>query len=91
VLVERLARRIGRALERQGVLARDAESSYLELDPAAGGAMDDLLGHSITYRVAVGPRAGQKVFSLQTVPARGDESKNGVAQHAGFAACGARR
>jgi hypothetical protein len=29
-------------------------------------------------------RAGQKVFSLQTVPARGDESKNGVAQHAGF-------
>jgi hypothetical protein len=31
--------------------------------------MDDLLGHSITYLVAVGPRAGQKVFSLQTVPA----------------------
>ena len=23
--------------------------------------MDDLLGHSITYRVAMGPRAGQKV------------------------------
>jgi hypothetical protein len=30
--------------------------------------MDDLLGHSITYLVAMGPRAGQKVFSLQTVP-----------------------
>jgi hypothetical protein len=28
-------------------LARDADSSYLELDPAAGGPMDDLLGHSM--------------------------------------------
>jgi hypothetical protein len=65
-------------------LARDAESSYLELDPAAGGPMDDLLGHSITYRVAVGPRAGQKVFSLQTVPAREEEPRKGVAQYAGF-------
>jgi hypothetical protein len=27
-----LAERIGRALERQGVLARDAESSHLALD-----------------------------------------------------------
>ena len=46
-------------------MARDAENSYLELDPAAGGPLDDLIGH-VTYRVAVGPRAGQKVFSLQT-------------------------
>jgi hypothetical protein len=46
--------------------------------------MADLLGHSITYRVAVGPRAGQKVFSLQTVPAREDEPRKGVAQYAGF-------
>jgi len=66
--VERVAERIGRALERQGLLARDAESSYLELAPDAGGALDDLIGHSITYRVAMGPLAGQKVFSLQSVP-----------------------
>jgi hypothetical protein len=32
--------------------------------------MDDLIGHSITYRIAVGPRAGQKLFTLQTVPPR---------------------
>jgi putative transposase len=82
-LVERLAERVGRALERQGVLARDADSSYLDLDPDAGGPINDLLGHSITYRVAVGPRAGQKVFSLETVPARAEERK-GVAQYAGF-------
>jgi Putative transposase len=84
-LVERMAERIGRALERRGVLVRDAESSFLDLEPAADRPMDDLLGHSITYRVAVGPRAGQKVFSLQTVPARGEElSKKGVTQYAGF-------
>ena len=70
--------------ERQGALARDAENSYLELDPETGGPLDDLIGHSITYRVAMGPRAGQKVLSLQTVPAREDEPRNGVAQYAGF-------
>jgi hypothetical protein len=73
-LVELLAERIGRALERQGVLARDAESSYLEL--GAGGPMEDLLEHS--YRVAVGSRAGQKVLSLQSVPARAAEPKKAV-------------
>jgi len=44
--------------------------------------MADLIGHSITYRVAFGPRAGQKVFTLQTVPRR--EEKRGVAEYAGF-------
>jgi hypothetical protein len=83
-LVERMAERIGRALERAGVLARDAESRYLELDGHTDGPMDDLLGHSITYRVAVGPRAGQKVFSLQSVPPRAEEPRKGVAQYAGF-------
>ena len=83
-LVERLAERIGRALERQGLLARDTENSYLEFGPNAGGPLEDLIGHSITYRVAMGPRAGQKVFSLQTVPARADEPRRGVAQYAGF-------
>ena len=30
--------------------------------------MDQLRGNSITYRIAVGPQAGRKVFSLQTLP-----------------------
>jgi hypothetical protein len=83
-LVERLARRVGRSLERQGLLVRDTENEFLELGSEAGRAMDDLIGHSITYRVAVGPRAGQKVFALQTVPAREAEPRRGVAQYAGF-------
>lgn len=84
-LVERLAERIGRALERAGLLERDCETSYLNLDPAAGGAIDDLIGHSIAYRVAMGPRRGQKVFTLQSVPAAPVEAqKKGVAQAGGF-------
>jgi len=31
--------------------------------------MSQLCGHSITYRIAVGPQAGRKVFTLQTLPA----------------------
>ncbi len=36
-LIQRIADRIGRALERAGLLERDAEASYLTLEPAAGG------------------------------------------------------
>jgi hypothetical protein len=43
--------------------------------------------HSITYRIAVGPRAGQKLFTLQTVAPRlqGLEAEpNGAARAGGF-------
>ena len=84
-LVATLAERIGRSLEREGLLTRDCENSFLTFDPAAGGPMDDLLGHSITYRVAVGPHTGQKAFTLQPVPVQWPaEQRQGVAQWAGF-------
>ena len=38
-----------------GLLVRDVENSYLQLDAVDESAMDDLLGHSITYRIALGP------------------------------------
>jgi hypothetical protein len=45
--------------------------------------MDDLIGHSIAYRVAMGARAGQKAFTLQTVPPQlGEEEREGVARAA---------
>jgi hypothetical protein len=31
--------------------------------------INSLLGASITYRIATGPREGQKLFTLQTLPA----------------------
>ena len=64
-----VAHRIGRFLEREGLLERDAENSYLAPDAVPAGSMDNLWGHSITYCIAVGSQAGRKVFTLQTLPA----------------------
>ena len=64
-LTQTLALRIGGFLERQGLLERDAENSYLAGDELEAGPMEQLLGSSITYRIAVGPQQGRKVFTLQ--------------------------
>jgi hypothetical protein len=55
-------------LERQGLLVRDAESDYLNFEP--GEALDQLIGASIRYRIAIGPNAGRKALTLRTVPAQ---------------------
>jgi hypothetical protein len=83
-LTQTLARRIGRFLERQGLLERDAENSYLAGDDLEAGPMEQLLGSSITYRIATGPREGQKVFTLQTLPAEPDAPRPEVAESSGF-------
>ncbi len=64
-LTQTLALRIGRYLERQGLLERDADNSYLARDDLEAGPMEQLLGSSITYRIAVGPQQGRKVFTLR--------------------------
>ncbi len=55
-------------------------------------ALNDLLSYSITYRTAVGPHAGRKAFSLQTVPPREESHQDsrlakvsGFSLHAGVA------
>ena len=55
-LLERIALRIGQTLEKRGLIERDIENAWLAED-GEGGPLDDLLGHSITYRIAVGPIA----------------------------------
>ena len=70
-LTHTIARRVGRYLERQGLIERDTGSIFLS--PEALDASDDdptnqLLGSSVTYRIAVGPQQGRKVFTLQTLP-----------------------
>lgn len=75
-----LALRVGRYLERQGWLARDVESSYPFGEEVEAGPLAQPLGSWITYRVAVGPHQGRKVFTLLTLPACDD----GVGKGAGF-------
>ena len=83
-LTHTIARRVGRFLERQGLLERDAENSYLAGDTMEAGPLDALLGHSITYRIAVGPQAGRKVFTLQTLPDCNEPFDDSVGKVAGF-------
>jgi len=104
-LVERIAERMGRQLERRGLLVRDLESSHLALESGesdtGGDALSQLQGHSITYRIAVGPQSGRKALTLQTVPPRLDlrglgleesvANANGFSLHAGVATEGHQR
>ena len=83
-LTQTLAARVGRYLERHGLLERDAENSYLAGDGLEAGPMEQLVGSSITYRIAVGPQQGRKVFTLQTLPACNEPFDDGVGKVAGF-------
>jgi rRNA maturation protein Nop10 len=88
-LTHTIAHRVARYLERQGLLERDTGNIYLT--PEAVDASDEdpsnqLLGSSITYRIAVGPQQGRKVFTLQTLPDCGSENPfvSTVGEVAGF-------
>jgi hypothetical protein len=94
-LVQRIAERVGSKLARRGLIERDMDNAWLTAD-GEGGPLDDLIGHSITYRIAAGPRAGQKLFTLQTLSAsampeaerqgdhRGAAQAGGLSLHAGI-------
>lgn len=63
-LTQTLAQRVGRFLERQGLLERDAENSDLAGDDLDTSLMEQLRGSSIIYCIAVGPQQRRKVFTL---------------------------
>jgi len=79
-LTHTIARRVGRYLERQGLIEQDAGNIFLSQEAVeasekvrpgtgreAGLGHEDptnqLLGSSVTYRIAVGPQQGRKVFA----------------------------
>ena len=91
-LVQLISQRVGRSLERQGLLEQDAENAWLELESADDtDAMPHLLGSSVSYRIAVGPQQGRKAFMIRTIrpldrPDPGLErvaKANGFSLHAG--------
>jgi len=92
-LLASITSRVGRHLQRRGWLTQDAESSHLTLD-REDTALDSLLSHSITYRIALGPRAGQKAFTLRSLPGTTRRARDkpflasadGFSLHAGVAA-----
>jgi hypothetical protein len=77
-LVATISERVARYLKpsgapSQGWLARDEQSDHLTLalDDEEGATMQQLQGHSITYRIALGPQTGRKVLTLQTIRSLG--------------------
>ena len=54
-LVQLISQRVGRCLERQGLLEQDTENAWLDLDPAEDNdAMPKILGSSISYTLPAG-------------------------------------
>ena len=92
-LIETISERIGSYLERAGLLVRDMENSTLNLADTEDPLIDDLVGHSVCYRIAIGPQAGRKAFTLQTLPGTDAEAgcsdklakASGFSLHAGVA------
>jgi hypothetical protein len=84
-LVHTISHRVARFLERQGILERDEENSYLQLDGIDEDPMQQLIGCSVSYRIALGPQRGRKVFTLQTLPSVEEDDRYAqVAKEAGF-------
>ncbi len=74
-------------LERHGLIEGDIESRYLSGDLLSeADCLLDFQGSSVTYRIAVGPQKGQKVLTLQLLPATQSQpsSKELLGQVEGF-------
>lgn len=90
-LVRQIANRVIKLLLKRGLIEQDdSGENYL---PSPSGVFDQIQGSSITYRVAFGPRKGQKVLTLQSVPAKDNPPKDkylakssGFSLHAGVSA-----
>ena len=60
-LLHTIGKRVARRLERGGFLVHDPEHEHLDFEPAE--ALDQLIGASIHYRIAIGPDAWVKVVN----------------------------
>ena len=74
-------------LEKRGLVERDMENAWLAIEGSVG-PLDDLIGRSITYRIAVGPRARQKLSTLQTLTASAMPEAEQQRDHRGAAQAG---
>jgi ribosomal protein S27E len=83
-LVHTISHRIARYLEKVGLVQRDMENSYLNLPIDDEDSLLHLQGASVSYRIAMGPQQGQKVFTLQTLPASTEGEYGQLANTSGF-------
>jgi len=97
-LLEKIIARLLKLLIRLGYLVEEQGMTYLaDIDP--DNPLAPLQAASCSYRIALGPRAGQKVLSLRTVPGRDElattaglcAAAHGFSLHAGVRCGGHQR
>ena len=93
-LLDRIIARLMKMLTRQGYLVEEQGMTYLA-DRDTDNLLASLQAAACSYRIALGPRAGQKVLSLRTVAGRDEKNTralcadaHGFSLHAGVR-CGA--
>ncbi len=67
-LLNQIIKRTMKLLTRTGYLVEEEGMTYMAETDDTDNAMSPLQSAACTYRIALRPRAGQKVLSLQTVP-----------------------
>ena len=80
-LLAKIISRIMRLLTRQGFLIAEPDRTYLA-EADGESSLLPLQAASCTYRIALGPRAGQKVLSLQSLPSPDKPSTPGLCANA---------
>ena len=65
-----------------GVYLVEAQGMTYIADMDTDSPLASLQAASCTYRIALGPRAGQKVLSLRTVPGRDEKATTGLCAEA---------
>ena len=76
-LLDKIITRLMKMLTRLGHLVEEEGMTYMA-DMDADNPLVSLQAASCTYRIALGPRAGQKVLSLRTVPGRDGKTTAGL-------------
>jgi len=77
VLLDKIIARLLKMLNRQCYLVEEQGVTYLA-DRDADNPLASLQAAACTYRIALGPRAGQKVLSLRTVHGRDKKATAGL-------------
>jgi hypothetical protein len=83
-LVHTISQRIAKYLEKVGLVERDMENSFRNLPIDDEDSLLQLQGASVIYRIAMGPQQGQKMFTLQTLPASTEGEYGQLANTSGF-------
>lgn len=83
-LANTISQRIAQYLENAGLLQRDMDNTYLDLPIDDEDSLLHLQAASVSYRIAVGPDLGKKVFTLQTLPAKDCDNFGQLAHISGF-------